>query len=407
MSRCTDRIRLLYLTAAFPFPLSSGYLRHYHLLRELACDHHIHLMSLTGPTFSAEHASGVTGFVDRVSTFPKPAHAGRIQRAAQLLDPQRPDAAGLALARAVDDEVGRGAVDVVVLSGKETAAAADAVAGRVPLVVDLCDATSHRISQEISHAQPVRRAGLVVRRRGMRKIERHLIATADQLITASERDRSVLHDEGAPARVLDATVIPNGIDLRYWERSTRTLGSAVAFCGNLGYGPNADAARRLVSEIMPRVWARRPETEVLIIGTGASPALARTLRQPRVKATGSVPDVRPHLELAGVFSAPLRIASGIQNKLLEALAMELPVVTTSVAAAGLQRHGGQPPLDIADDAAGHADAILRQLDLVEARNHRPHHTARIWVAERFSWERSGVALGELVDELRQREQASC
>lgn len=397
------RVRLLYLTAGFPFPLSSGYLRHFHLLRELACNHRLHLMSLTGPAFSLADIEGVRPFVDQVSVFSRPP-AGKGRRASHLLDPARPDAAAEAMARAVDEELANGEADVVVLSGKDTAAVAEAVGGRVPLVVDLCDATSHRITQSIRLAPPVRRAGLVVRRRGIRRIERDLIEAADALVTASERDRVALREEGAPAAVLDAHVIPNGVDLAYWHRRSDVLGGAVVFCGNLAYGPNADAARVLVGEVMPLVWAERPETEVVLIGTGASPALVRALDRRRVTFTGAVPDVRPHLERGAVFAAPLRVAAGIQNKLLEALAMELPVVTTTVAAAGLCIGASPPPVAVADAPAAQAAAIVRQLQFAGGR---PGRTEREWVTARFNWERSGLALATVLDDLHQEVRASC
>jgi glycosyltransferase involved in cell wall biosynthesis len=400
----TDRrTRLLYLTAGFPFPLSSGYLRHFHLLRELACNHQVHLMSLTGPSFQEADIDGVRPFVDQVSTFARvPRRRG--SRVGHLLAPTSPDPAAVAMARAVDGELTRGAADVVLLSGKDTAAAVAVIDGRVPLAVDLCDATSHRITQAIGLASPVRRAGLVVRRRGIRRIERELVERADALITASARDAAALREEGAPDRVLDAHVVPNGVDLAYWHRRSAVLGGAVVFCGNLGYGPNADAARVLVHDVMPRVWAEQPDAEVVIVGTGASAELTRTLERPQVTLTGHVPDVRPYLEAGVVFAAPLRMAAGIQNKLLEALAMELPVVTTSVAAAGLGRAGSALPVAVADTPADQAAAIVRQRRFAGGR---PGRSEREWVADRFSWERSGAALAAILDGLHQEVEASC
>jgi glycosyltransferase involved in cell wall biosynthesis len=399
-----ERSRVLYLTAGFPFPLSTGYLRHFHLLRELACNHHVHLLSLAGPTFQPDHLHGVEPFVDRVSTFPRTVgtRRGRLRR---LLEPARPDAASLAMAAAVDDELQRGAVDVAIVSGKETVAAADRISGRAPLVVDLCDATSYRLTQAIELAGPMRRAGLQIRRRSVRGIEQHLVRSADALVTISERDRQALHDEGAPSRVLDAEVIPNGIDLAFWQRRRASLGDAVVFCGNLAFGPNADAARRLVLDVMPHVWDRRPATPVIVIGRGAPPELVAQLRHPQVTVTGPVDDVRPHLERGAVFMAPLRIASGIQNKLLEALAMELPVVTTTVAAAGLRSNGSTPPIAVADRPVDQAAAVLRKLDGWVGRS--PDRAGRTWVAQRFSWERSGARLAAIVDGLQEDRRASC
>ena len=403
----TPPLRVLYITAGFPFPLSSGYLRHFHLLHELAPKHHLHLMSLVGPRFESTHKEGLADFVDQVTVFARPTEGRGTTRLARLLDPGRADPASLELAAAVASELDRGAVDVVVLSGKDTARVAAVVRGRVPLVVDLCDATSSRVTQEIEFAGLARRAGLAIRRRNLRRVERQLVDLGDALVTASSRDRDALLEEGAPPRVRLAQVVPNGIDLDYWQRRSPRLGESVVFCGNLGYRPNADAARRLVQDVMPLVWNERPSAEVVVVGREASPALIRDLSGTGVTLTGSVPDVRPHLEGGAVFAAPLRMAAGIQNKLLEALAMELPVITTSVAAAGLVAGLDQPPLTVADTAADAAAAILLQLGQVANGLRSPHAEGRSWVGDRFRWTISGQTLADIVRNTEIREMASC
>ncbi len=400
-------LRVLYVTAAFPFPLSSGYLRHFHLLQQLAPDHDLHLMALVGTAFGSHHEAGLSGFVDRITTFARPAAGRGAHRLAHLLDPGRVDPASAALAEAVDAQIEAGEVDVVLLSGKDTAGVADVIRGRVPLVVDLCDATSSRITQELGRAGTARRAGLVVRRRNLRRVEHHLVESGDALLTASARDRDALIEEGAPVRVREAHVVPNGIDLDYWHRQSPRLGDAVVFCGNLGFRPNADAARHLVLEIMPNVWRQRPDATVVLVGRDASPALVQELEREHVTFTGSVPDVRPHIERAAVFAAPLRMAAGIQNKLLEALAMELPVVTTSVAAAGLVAGDEQPPLVVADDPIEAANAILVQLDRVATDLRFPNSEARRWVGDRFQWTTSGRALAQILRTAQVRELAPC
>ncbi len=394
--------RVLYVTAAFPFPLHSGYLRHHHLLRHLSQDHHLHLVSLAGPGFEDGHIAGVDHFVDRVDVVRRNAN-GRNHKLRRLLDPGRLDDTTRRLVDLVDREIRAGAVDVIVLTGKETAPVLDAAADRVPVVADLCDATSSRIGQEMVLAGSVRRMGLRVRRHRMRRIERQLIERAQALTIASERDRVSLHDEGAPERVRRAVVLPNGIDLRYWHRGTDHLGASVVFCGNLAYSPNADAARHLVLDVMPRVWAQRPDVEVRLVGVGASSELMKTLGGRRVTFTGAVDDVRPHLEDGAVFVAPLRIATGIQNKLLEAMAMEVPVVTTSVGAAGVAVDGA-PPVTVADTVDQLAAAVLRA---TAAPSAVPHHAARRWVAERFDWTVSARAMADAIASARGRELSPC
>jgi glycosyltransferase involved in cell wall biosynthesis len=264
-------------------------------------------------------------------------------------------------------------------------------------VVDLCDATSSRLQGEARHARPLRRADLRLQQIAMRRIERALIARGQQLLVATERDRDLLLGPAAgspagPGEGADrAVVVPNGVDVDRWSRSSPTLGSAVAFCGNLAYPPNEDAARQLVDEVMPQVWAHRPDTEVLLVGRGASTSLREAVRDPRVTVTGFVPDVRPLLERAAVFVAPLRFGAGIQNKLLEAMAMEIPVVTSALAADGLRTGGDEPPVGIADDPAAMAALVVARLDDATA-DPTPDRRGRSWVGERFAWDRSAAGL---------------
>lgn len=380
--------RIAYVTAGFPFPLSSGYLRHHHLIRTLAPDHAVHLRSLVGHRFDEADVAGVADVVEDVRTFREPAGSASLRRLRRLQPDRRADVAALRDVIVADVAAG---IDAVVLSGKETASVLVAVAGRVPVVVDLCDATSARVTQEMRTAGPLRTVGLAARRRGLRRVERRLVLGGDVLVTASARDRELLREEGAPARVGDALVIPNGIDLDHWHRGADRLGHEVVFCGNLGYRPNADAALHLVEDVMPAVWRQVPGATVSIVGVGASEALSRRLTRPGVVVVGAVPDVRPHLERAAVVAAPLRIATGIQNKLLEAMAMEVPVVTSTVAASGLGRGA---PVSVADDPVRAAAAVVDRLRAVAAGDDAPDAGARSWVGGRFDWSASGGLLAD-------------
>lgn len=383
--------RISYVTAGFPFPLSSGYLRHHHLIRALAPDHAVRLRSLVGGRFDDTAVAGIADVVEDVRTFREPPGPVAVRRLRQLRPDQRADVADLREAVAADVDDG---IDAVLLSGKATASVLDVVDGRVPVIVDLCDATSARVTQEMRTAGPLRTTGLAVRRRALRQVERRLVLGGDVLVTASGRDRDLLRDEGAPTRVRHALVVPNGVDLGHWRRTTSRLGDEVVLCGNLGYGPNADAALHLVEDVMPGVWDQVPWARVSVVGVGASEALARRLDQPGVALVGAVDDVRPHLERAAVVAAPLRIATGIQNKLLEAMAMEVPVVTSTVAAAGL---GPGAPITVADDPPAVAAAIAACLRAIATGDDAPDAAARSWVGARFNWATSARMLAAVLD----------
>jgi glycosyltransferase involved in cell wall biosynthesis len=384
-------MRLLYITAEVPYPLTSGYLRHFHFLRGLSERHEIVHLSLTRRAAVPEEArAALAPFAERLEVFGAGAGAGAALPGslARSLHLRR---AARALRRAVAAHLARGGFDAVVFSGKDTFPALRAV-GRTPLVVDVCDAASLRLEGELAIASGRRRLPLALRLAEVRLIERRLAARTPHLLFASERDR-----EAVPAARGRGVVVPNGLDFAHWTRTAPAASAErIAFTGVMAYRPNHDAALRLVRDVLPRVRAERPSAEVVVAGRDPLPALlGAAAGRPEVRVTGAVPDLRPEVEESSVYCAPLRFASGIQNKLLEALAMEVPVVTTSVAAAGLRVAGEDAPLLVADDDEGLAAAVAGLL-ADPAERARLAAAGRRYVERHFSWERA-VAL--LEDEL--------
>lgn len=366
-------MRILYVTAEVPWPLTSGYLRHYHFLRGLSERHRITQISLTRrAAVPADARDELERHVQRLTILAPPdARYGRLRRNLAV----RRSAAQLR--RVVAAELAAGTYDAVMLSGKDTFPALTAV-GDTPLVVDVCDAASMRLAGELEVTTGLRRRALLrARLAEMRHIERRLVARTPHLLFASERDRD---EVGARA----GTVAANGVDLEYWtRRSPASTRACVAFSGAMAYRPNDDAARRLIGDLLPRL----PNgTEVVLAGRDPLPALrAAAAASPTITVTGTVDDLRPHLERAAVFCAPLRFGAGIQNKLLEALAMELPVVTTTIAAAGLQLGADRAPLVVADDDAGLADAVAALLADPQRRAELAA-AGRDYVVRHFSWD---------------------
>jgi glycosyltransferase involved in cell wall biosynthesis len=384
-------MRLLYITAEVPWPLTSGYLRHFHFLRGLSERHEIVQLSLTRRTSVPDDArAALAPFVERLEVFGAGAGEGAalpgtLQRSLHLRRAAR------ALRRAVAGHLARDRFDAVIFSGKDTFPALRAVRG-TPLVVDVCDAASVRLEGELAIATGRRRLPLALRLAEVRLIERRLAARTPHLLFASERDR-----EAVPAARGRGVVVPNGLDLAHWTRTAPPAsGERIAFTGVMAYRPNHDAALRLVRDLLPRIRAERPAAEVVVAGRDPLPALLEAAAgRPEVAVTGACPDLRPHVEGSAVYCAPLRFASGIQNKLLEALAMEVPVVTTTVAAAGLRVAGEDAPLRVADDDDALAAAVAGLLGDPAERD-RLAAAGRRYVERHFSWERA-VAL--LEDEL--------
>ena len=389
-------MRILHITPSFQHPTMRGPTRHYHFLRELSARHTITLLALSRGPITPEARDEMTSRTARLLSFatpdePEARRAGGAVRlgcaAARELGTR---AAVRRLRAAFRDESCRGGYDVVLFHGKHLFPVIADTA--LPVVTDFCDATSMRLRSRL-HSAPLARRPLVwLRYQQVRQLEERLVRKTPHLAFISERDRDAVLGPGAPA-----AIIPNGVDHIYWKRrrEARPAGNSIIFTGVMDYAPNADGALQLVEHIAPRLRAALPDLEVLIVGRAPSAALrARAARLPGVQVTGFVEDVRPWLERAAVCVAPLRYASGMQNKVLEALAMQVPVVTTPVVAAGLRLNGAEPPLVTAGDPETFAQATLRLLRDATARMALARRGRR-FVETNLCWKRSAEKLEEM------------
>lgn len=387
-------MRILYVTGGFPYPLTSGYLRHYFLIKELSRRHRITLLSVVGANFTAEHGAALGPFTERVLTFSSTAKSRSFRRKAirrvRLLASCEPSVRQLRLA--IHQLTRNGQFHAALLSGKQTFPVIQQLNG-LPVVVDMCDATSMKIRGNMRYASPGRLALLLLDYMKVRRAERTLMRHARHLLFASCRDREVLLGPSDN----HATVVPNGVNLDFWSRSTHRLGAGtIVFTGAMDYPPNTDAALQLIEEILPLVQRSVPSAQLLIAGRDPTAQLIRAGRRQGVAVTGFLDDLRPYLEQATVFAAPLRFAAGIQNKVLEAMAMGVPVVASPLAADGLRTEDGEcPPLGIASTAGQFAELITQQL-LNQPNNPAPDAKARRFVERHFVWRRSGQTLDQVI-----------
>ena len=216
-------------------------------------------------------------------------------------------------------------------------------------------------------------------------------ARAHHVITMSAEDaarlRRFLPD-------LPVSVSPMGVDTRHFRPPARqeSADADVLFVGNFIHPPNRDAARFLVEDIVPRIG--RP-VRVRIVGRNVTPDVAALARAGAVEVTGAVADVRPCLARARVVAAPVRFGTGMRGKVLEALAMGRPVVTTPLGAEGLGASPGTH-LFVADGADALAAMTRRLLDDA-ALAVRIGGAGRAFVEERFDWDAIAAAHEEIYE----------
>jgi glycosyltransferase involved in cell wall biosynthesis len=396
-------MKLLYVTNGFPFPLLTGVLRHYHFIRYLAQRHDVSLFSLVGADHRPEHREGITPYAGRIETVTSSAR-GRSTLRRLVSRAERVTGIGDRDARRLRTEIRLArrheAFDAAVFSGRRTEPVVDALDG-LPIVVDLCDASSVRILAERQYAGRLRWPQLTAEYLAMRRVEDELSRRADHLLFASARDRDLV---ATSLHARPSTILPNGVDSEYWTRRSDQIGrDDIVFTGRMDYGPNVDAATQLARTILPLVRREVPDARVRIVGADPTPAVLALANDPAVTVTGTVSDMRPHLESAAVFACPLRWGVGIQNKLLEAMAMAVPVVVSSLAAAGIRTETrGEPPVAIADAPEAFAAEVARAIRAArEGRS--PDVSARQYVTTHFDWAAVGRRLeGILVGLVEER-----
>jgi glycosyltransferase involved in cell wall biosynthesis len=184
-------------------------------------------------------------------------------------------------------------------------------------------------------------------------------------VACTEYDAMVI---GRDAPSAAALVIPNGADLSTFVPTGRPKAKdpTLLYVGAMHYYPNADAVTLFFEAMYERIRQAVPDVKVQIVGHAPPPDIQRLGRLPGVEVTGSVTDVRPYYEEATVFIVPLRLGGGTRLKIIEAMAMGLPAVSTTVGAEGLAVHPGEDIL-IADDPASFAESVLRLLADTELR----------------------------------------
>lgn len=267
-------------------------------------------------------------------------------------------------------------------------------AARPAVIWDSVDSISLLFEQTSKYStSSIARLAATLELQRTRKFEARLAQSFDQVLVTSSSDRSALlgleraMDNNRKVSARHAIqVVPNGVDLAYFapHGETREL-ATIVFSGKMSYHSNITAALYLVQEIMPHVWEAVPEARVKIVGYRPPVKVRALARDPlgRVQVTGTVPDVRPYLARATLAIAPMRYAVGIQNKLLEAMAMATPVIASNQAAAALSAQPGR------DFLVGDGTVELAQRIVMLLRNPRLRRelgeNARTYVSKNHRW----------------------
>ena len=385
-------MRILVLLPRFPYPLDKGdKLRAYHQIAELAKQHEVFLFALSHsqvPHDDYDHLNTLCTAVDyvclhwwesawgilRALLTGKPLQLGywtssRARKAYAAWERQvRPDVVYCQMVRTIPTVEG----------------------SSCRKVLDFQDALSLNTHRRMERSHGLMKMVLRYEYKALQRTEQEALHHFDATTIIAPADRDTIE----PSKRHTITIVPNGVDSEYFSPHVSDVSPkySIVFTGNMSYAPNVDAAQYLVKEVMPLVWSQIPSATVLLAGADPKPAV-KALAGPKVTVSGRMDDIRSAYASAQMFVAPMRIGSGMQNKLLEAMAMGLPCVTTSIAATPL----GATPWElllVGDTAKEIADLIVK-LSIEEIYHHIADGGHR-FVLEHFSWSTAVAPLERLL-----------
>lgn len=346
------KMRILYLCHRVPYPPDKGdKIRAFHEIRALSRRHHVHLLTLADG--DVPNLGPLEELCERVEVFPLLRSSGYARAALGLFRP-RPLTLSFFESAELEARVAELArserFDLVVAYSSAMAPYVAPFEG-VPAVLDMVDVDSAKWAQYSRFAALPLRPVYALEARRLQAYEASLSGRFERIVLATGNETRLLKDFAPDAK---AATIPNGVDLDFFQPMDlpKIPHPALVFTGQMDYFANVDGVVHFARNLMPRLRRRFPDLEFLIVGRSPAPAVRALTELPGVYVTGAVGDVRPFLERAWAFVAPLRIAQGVQNKVLEAMSMNLPVVCTDRVLAGLSEGGfrhGRDLLAAADD----------------------------------------------------------
>lgn len=202
----------------------------------------------------------------------------------------------------------------------------------VPVVWDSVDSISHLFKQAVNQSKSF--FGSIITKLDLRRTEKFegwLVSQFETVLVTSTADKEALL--GLSKNLIESpniNVLPNGVNLDYFgpDSSVKRDTATLVVTGKMSYHANVTMVLNLVEKIMPKVWEKVPETKLYVVGKDPSPEIVEAGKNSNIVVTGTVDDMRPYLHKATVAVAPVVYGAGIQNKVLEAMACGIPVITT-------------------------------------------------------------------------------
>lgn len=348
-------MKILFLTSRFPYPPFRGdKLRVFNFIKGLSEHHDIVLVSYIDPD-EQDLVKEMKKYCSRVATtvLKKSGSYSRMLKGAagktpfQVLYYQSPE-----MKQLVEKVIKEEKPDVIHAHLFRMAPYAFPFKD-TPKVLDLCDSIALNYSRFLSYRRDIANPAYRVERSRVARYEAEVTAKFDTNVVISSEDEAFLKTNGADGRM---AIVANGVDFDYFksDETVEKKPHRLCFTGTMSYFPNTDGMLFFAREVLPLVKKEVPDVELFIIGNNPTADIKKLADDSAVTVTGFVDDVRPLARSSSVFVCPIRAATGLNNKVLEAMAMGISIVATPGACEGIAVHPekdillGSTPQDLAD-----------------------------------------------------------
>ena len=385
---------LLYLVHRLPYPPNKGdKVRSYHLLKHLTARHNVYLGTFVDDPDDMQYLPIVQGMCAGMLAVPLNPISARIRSLSALMSGEPLTLAyyrRTALTKWVADTRTQHRIDATVVFSSAMAqyAPVGQVPARQPVLVDFVDVDSEKWAQYATQRSWPMSWVYAREGRALLAYERAVASSATRSFFVTEKETD-LFCRLAPESKNAVQAIGNGVDAGFFcpepqRQSPFDAGDIpIVFTGAMDYWPNIDAVTWFATKVLPALIAQRPNLRFVVVGR-SPPTVIQALASDVVIVTGTVPDVRPYLQHAAVVVAPMRLARGVQNKILEAMAMGRPVVAAAecVSAINAKADEGLVAASSVAEYVGAINGLLINAERASAIGER----GRACVVRGYSWD---------------------
>ena len=384
-------MKIFVLLPRFPYPLEKGdKLRAYNQVKYLSKNHEIHLCALSDINIDPDH-------VKAVESFCKSVHIARLSRISIYINlllsfiSGKPLQVGYFYSRKANRKIHQLIAEIQpdhifcqLIRVAEYMKGID-----IPKTLDYQDIFSKGVERRIKNSAFYWKPVLKLEYKRLLKYEYEVFSWFNNKTIISKPDRDLIpHPERDKIEI-----VINGVDTEYFKPMNIEKEYDLVFIGNMGYPPNVNASEYLVKEILPVLQQSKPNIKVVLAGATPHPSVL-ALKSKNVHVTGWVEDIRECYAKAKIFIAPMQIGTGLQNKLLEAMAMKIPSITSPLANFALEAQDGKEIL-VGNSPKEYTDLIIQLLDDADL-NETISNNGYLFVHKNYVWDAATEKLENLI-----------